>query len=72
MVRKRPKGDAVSSTQPLLDIQEAADLLGTSIRQVRSLVYRRELAYVKVGSKLRFDPDDIDAYIKTRRVIPVT
>ena len=56
------------NTTVLLDIHQTAERLGTTERQIRSLIYRRELPFVKVGAKVRFCPDDIERYIETRRV----
>jgi hypothetical protein len=50
-----------------LDIQHAADFLGTSVRQMRSLVYRRELQPVKLGKKFLFLVEDLRIFIRSKK-----
>ncbi len=57
--------------ETLFDYGGAAQHLNTTARHVRLLVYRRELAHVKVGRLVRFRKEDLDAYIESRRVKPV-
>lgn len=52
------------------DLQEAADYLHTTTRHVRRLVAERRIAYLKVGSLLRFRQQDLDDYIESQRVEP--
>ena len=49
---------------PLLDIDGAADLLGTSVRHVRRLRAESRIPWVKIGAKLRFRRSELDAYIE--------
>jgi excisionase family DNA binding protein len=51
----------------LLDCGQAAAYLNTSERHVRRLRAEERLGYVKVGGKLRFSRDDLDAYIASNR-----
>ncbi len=48
----------------LLTISELSTLLNIARKTVYNLVYRREIPFVKVGGSLRFDPDQIDKWIK--------
>jgi excisionase family DNA binding protein len=52
----------------LVDIDGAADRLGVPVRHVRRLVAERRIPYIKWGSRLHFDPDEIDAWIEQHRV----
>lgn len=52
----------------LLSIGQLAERLGTTPRHVRRLVAERRVPFVKVGRLVRFDPDDIAAWIDGRRV----
>lgn len=52
----------------LLDLDGAAKYLHDTPRHVRTLWERRELAAVRIGRKIRFDPDDLDRYIDSQRV----
>ena len=56
-----------TNRRPLLDIAGVADYLGVSIRHIRRLVAERRVPHIKWGSKLHFDPDEIDAWIDQHR-----
>lgn len=47
----------------LVDVEGAATYLGTTVRHVRNMVYRRVIPYVKVGALVRFRLVDLDAWI---------
>ncbi len=51
----------------LLTEREAVEMLGLSARTLFSLRQRGELAYVKIGSAIRYDPVDINALIEKHR-----
>lgn len=53
---------------PLVDINEAAVYLGRNVAFVRRLLARREIAFYKVGAAIRFDVNDLLAYLKACRV----
>lgn len=48
----------------LLDIQEVAAHLNVTVRHVRRLVFERRIPYIKVGNLLRFDPEEIAAWLR--------
>lgn len=52
----------------LLDWARSAERLGITERHLRLLWQRREIAAIKVGRAVRFDPIDLDAYIQAHRV----
>ena len=52
----------------LLDCDDAARYLKTTPRHIRAMWESRELAAVKIGRLVRYDPVDLDAYIQRRRV----
>jgi excisionase family DNA binding protein len=52
----------------LLTVAEAAERLNTTPRHVRRLVFERRIAYRKLGSYVRFHPDDLAEYVATHRV----
>jgi excisionase family DNA binding protein len=54
----------------LLDIAEVAETLGVDVRHVRRLVFERRIPYIKWGHLLRFDPEDIAAWIDSCRRAP--
>jgi excisionase family DNA binding protein len=49
--------------QALLNIEQAGERLGVSVRHMRRLVSERRIPYVKWGHLLRFDPKEIDEWL---------
>ena len=62
---------AAESVPPLIDINQLAFRLGTSLRHIRRLVQERRIPYLKVGRLLRFDPRDIDRWLDDGRQGPL-
>lgn len=54
--------------RPLMDLPTVATYLGVGERHIRRLVQERRIPYIKWGHPLRFDPDEIDAWVNTKRV----
>lgn len=52
----------------LMTIDELAERLGSSVRHVRRLVAERRVPYLKVGWFVRFDPEEITAWLDEHRV----
>jgi excisionase family DNA binding protein len=59
---------SVGRGDPELDTLLSVERLGTSVRFVRRLVFERRIAYTKLGRHVRFDPDDLDAFVSAGRV----
>lgn len=51
----------------LLTVQQAAEQLGTSVRFIRRLRTQKRLAFIKLGSHLRIDSNDLDAFLAACR-----
>jgi excisionase family DNA binding protein len=51
----------------LLDVDQAAQRLGTETRFVRRLVAERRITYYKIGKYVRFHPDDLAEYVRQAR-----
>ena len=66
-VKGHPRGTALPLAR-LLDIEEVADHLGVGVRHVRRLVAERRIPFVKWGHLLRFDPNELAAWIDDSRV----
>jgi len=47
----------------LLDVDAAAEHLGVTVRFMRRVIIERRLKHYKVGSLVRFDVADLDAYV---------
>jgi excisionase family DNA binding protein len=67
MIGARPQG-----MDRLLTVEQAAERLSTSARFIRRLIFERRIAFVKVGRYVRLDPEDVDAFIASGRVEPLT
>jgi len=51
----------------LLTVDQAAERLGTTTRFIRRLRTERRIAVIKLGSHIRIDSNDLDAYITASR-----
>lgn len=54
-------------TPELLNIQQAAEYLGTSARFPRRLVEQRRIPFHKLGRHVRIARADLDHYLETNR-----
>lgn len=54
-----------------LDVEGAAAYLGSSEALVRKLVLEHRVRHYKVGKLVRFDPADLDEFVRDGRVEPV-
>lgn len=60
--------ERASSAPPMLmDITGVAARLGVPVRHVRRLVAERQIPYIKWRRLLRFDPNEIEAWLDTSR-----
>jgi excisionase family DNA binding protein len=50
-----------------MTVADVAAFLAVSRRQVYLLIERRELPTVRVGSRIRFVPEEIEAYLHGQR-----
>jgi len=55
---------------PLMDIEAVAHRLAVGVRHVRRLVTEKRIPYRKWGHLLRFEPDEIEAWIEASKVPP--
>ena len=54
----------------LLAIAQVAHLLNVEVRHVRRLVHERRIPFIKWGHLLRFDPDEIEAWVEAYKQQP--
>jgi excisionase family DNA binding protein len=54
----------------MLTPEEAAERLNVTLRFIRRLCHERRVPYTKVGKLVRFDPDELEAWIADRRIVP--
>ncbi|MGV9878898.1 excisionase family DNA-binding protein [Streptomyces sp. NPDC003006] len=55
----------------LLTVQQAAELLGTSVRFPRRLIEERRITFVKVGRHVRIPESILSTYVAEHTVQPV-
>lgn len=58
----------IDRRRPPMDVEDVAQYLGTTERQIRRLVAERRIPHAHVGRKLRFLPDRIDAWLEEQCV----
>lgn len=75
MTKSTPKPSSPVALEPLLTVQEVAELFGIGVAQVRILARRREIASYRLGAgpkaRRRFRPSDIEEYLKKCRQDPM-
>lgn len=54
---------AETTARPLMDLVAVARRLSVNQRHVRRLVAERRIPFLKWGHLLRFDPEDIEAWL---------
>jgi len=52
----------------LLNIKQAAAYMGGSIWFVRTLIWNRQIPFVKFGHRLLLDKKDVDAFIDAQKI----
>jgi len=57
-----------AATQQMIDIAGLAERLGVGERFVRRLVEERRIPFFKIGRHVRFDLDDVEAWIRESKV----
>lgn len=60
----------IRDARSLWDIDSVASRLGVRVRHIRRLVAERRIPYIKWGRLLRFDPDEIEAWLNEARRPP--
>lgn len=65
-----PPPDPDSGETPLRDVAAVARRLGVSVKTVRRMVARGDLAAVRVGRSLRIMDADLESYIAAQRSAP--
>jgi excisionase family DNA binding protein len=59
--------ESTSPQPPLVGVADVAELLGVEVRHIRRLVHERRIPFVKWGHLVRFDPNEITAWIDDHR-----
>jgi excisionase family DNA binding protein len=58
-----PGDIAPGPIEPLLDVAGAAHLLGISVKTLRDWIQARKIEYVKVGTRVMFQPASIRQFV---------
>jgi excisionase family DNA binding protein len=67
MSRKAQSGIEGARSKRLLTVQEAAERLNVSVRNIREHIYRRRLPIVKIGRLVRIEEGELEAFIEGGR-----
>ena len=70
MRQQEPAGSTEVRQRPLLTPEEAAERLNVTLRFIRRLCHERRVPYAKVGKLVRFDPDELEAWIADHHIVP--
>jgi len=62
------KTELENMPSPQLRVGRVAGLLGVSERSITRLVKRGKLPAYRIGSQLRFDPDEVAAFLRAARI----
>lgn len=52
----------------LLNVKDVAKILNVSQFTVRQEIYRRRLPFIRVGRRVMVSPEDLEDYLKARRI----
>jgi len=52
----------------LLTVDETAAFLNVKVSKIRSMVFRKEIGFIKIGALLRFDVDDLLSWLKSKKI----
>ncbi len=64
----RGNADRGNADRLLLTVEEAAEQLNVTVRNVREHIYRHRLPIVKVGRLVRIEQSELEAFIERGRV----
>ncbi len=70
--RSEPSRLPARPPRELVDIDWVAKRLGVAVRHIRRLVAERRIPFIKWGHLLRFDPDEIEAWLDGVRMPPAS
>jgi excisionase family DNA binding protein len=63
-----PRKGSIGMPPRLISVKEAAVYLSTTVPFIRTLIYRRELPFLKAGKKYVIDLVDLDKWVDRHRV----
>ena len=54
--------------QKLLNIQQAADLLGLKVKTLYTYICKKKIPYVKLGGRVLFQPEKLETWVEQRAI----
>lgn len=63
-------GEKGSCDNPLLNVQQTANLLAVSVSTLYGWVWQRRIPFVKIGRALRFDRGDLAEFVRVNKHAP--
>ena len=57
--------------QSLLNIGQAADLLGLKVKTIYTYVCQRRIPFVKLGARVLFEPDKLEKWVHNNAFEPL-
>lgn len=55
----------------LLSTKEAAEFLGLKLPTLYKYSSQKSIPFVKIGTRVLFDPDDLNAWIEKKKIKPI-
>ena len=56
-----------SNSKKLMTIAETAAYLNVKISKVRSMVFKKQINFYKIGALIRFDVEDLLSWLKSKK-----
>jgi excisionase family DNA binding protein len=56
--------------KPLADIKRAAEFLNLPVPSIRGKISRKEIPFIRLGRRVLFDLDDLQAFVEKMKVQP--
>lgn len=56
--------------RPTLTTADAAERCGTTAEHIRKLARERRIPHYRIGGLVKFDPNELDAWLEAGRVSP--
>lgn len=53
----------------LIDIKQLSELLNVKVKTIYDWTHKGEIPHIKFGHLVRFDLDDIEKWVKTKKII---
>lgn len=54
---------STASNSTIMTLNEACDFLKVKKSRLRTAIFRKEIPYIKIGRLIRFDHDDLKAWL---------